>query len=134
FVPVVYDEKKQREKVSAKIVLNRNHLQSFHDDLDKHLKAEIPQIYERGVVNGQTVGVETVEELKQLQLSEKALKQELKDLNDRKETLISQTDTLKQDNVQYESVQQKVETTRIDSKTIKEKIVLLKLEATDTGF
>src|SRR5699024_8845508 len=87
---------------------------------------EIPQIYERGVVNGQTVGVETVEEIKQLQLREKALKQELKDLNDRKETLISQTDTLKQDYVQYEIVKQKVETTRIDSKPIKEKIWLLK--------
>ncbi|SPT64670.1 Plasmid recombination enzyme [Aerococcus viridans] len=134
FVPVVYDEKKQREKVSAKLVLNRNHLQKFHEQLDQYLQAEIPQIYERGVVNGQTVGVDTVEELKQLQLREKALKQELKDLDDRKETLISQTDTLKQDYVQYESVKQKVETTRIDSKPIKEKIGLLKREEIHTGY
>lgn len=134
FVPVIYDEKKQREKVSAKIVLNRNHLQKFHEQLDQYLQAEIPQIYERGVVNGQTVGVDTVEELKQLQLREKALKQELKNLDDRKETLISQTATLKQDYVQYESVKQKVETTRIDSKPIKEKIGLLKREEIDTGY
>ncbi len=81
FIPVVYDNKKEREKVSAKIVLNRNHLQSFHDDLDKHLKAEIPQIYERGVVNGQTVGVETVQELKQLRTQEKALSEEIEKLS-----------------------------------------------------
>ncbi|MFW3333125.1 MobV family relaxase [Aerococcus viridans] len=134
FVPVVYDEKKQREKVSAKIVLNRNHLQSFHDDLDKHLKATIPQIYVRGVLNGQTVGVETVEELKQLQGREKALKQALKELNDRKDVLTSQTDTLKQDYEQYESVKQKVDTTRIDSKPIKEKVGFLKREEVDTGY
>lgn len=87
FVPVVYDKKKQREKVSAKIVLNRNHLQSFHDDLDKHLKAEIPQIYERGVVNGQTVGVETVQELKQLRTQEKALSEEIENLSAKRDTV-----------------------------------------------
>lgn len=87
FIPVVYDNKKGREKVSAKIVLNRNHLQSFHDDLDKHLKAEIPQIYERGVVNGQTVGVETVQELKQLRTQEKALSAEIENLSAKRDTV-----------------------------------------------
>lgn len=87
FIPVVYDKKKEREKVSAKIVLNRNHLQSFHDDLDKHLKAEIPQIYERGVVNGQTVGVETVQELKQLRTQEKALSAEIENLSAKRDTV-----------------------------------------------
>ncbi|HFI0557959.1 TPA: MobV family relaxase [Streptococcus suis] len=87
FIPVVYDNKKEREKVSAKIVLNRNHLQSFHDDLDKHLKAEIPQIYERGVVNGQTVGVETVQELKQLRTQEKALSAEIENLSAKRDTV-----------------------------------------------
>lgn len=77
FVPVVYDKKKEREKVSAKLVLTRNHLKTFHDDLDKHLKAKIPHIYERGVVNGQTVGVESVKELKQLKTQEKALNAEI---------------------------------------------------------
>ncbi|CRH27334.1 Plasmid recombination enzyme [Chlamydia trachomatis] len=134
FVPVVYDEKKEREKVSAKLVLNRQDLQSFHEDLDKDLKSRIPQIYERGVVNGQTVGVETVEELKQLQGREKALKQALKELNDRKEVLTSQTATLKQDYEQYESVKQKVATTRIESRPIKEKVGFLKREEVDTGY
>lgn len=87
FIPVVYDNKKEREKVSAKIVLNRNHLQSFHDDLDKHLKAEIPQIYERGVINGQTMGVETVQELKQLRTQEKALNTEIENLSAKRDTV-----------------------------------------------
>src|SRR5699024_12334948 len=36
FMLVTYDEKKQRQKVSAKDVLNRNELNSFHQDLDNH--------------------------------------------------------------------------------------------------
>lgn len=47
FMPVTYDEKKQREKVSAKEVLNRNELKSFHQDLDNHLKERIPHIYQK---------------------------------------------------------------------------------------
>ncbi len=43
FIPVVFDEKKQREKVSAKEVLTRKELSSFHQDLDKYLKQQISQ-------------------------------------------------------------------------------------------
>ena len=38
FVPVVFDDKKTRHKVSAKEVLTRHDLQTFHDDLDQDLK------------------------------------------------------------------------------------------------
>lgn len=38
FVPVVFDNKKSRYKVSAKEVLTRHDLQTFHDDLDQDLK------------------------------------------------------------------------------------------------
>src|SRR5690625_31989 len=65
FMPVTFDEKKQREKVSAKEVLNRNELKSFHQDLDKHLKERIPQIYQKGVLNDKTIGVENVQILKE---------------------------------------------------------------------
>jgi|SRR5699024_5527131 len=64
FIPVTYDEKREREKVSAKEVLNRNELKSFHQDLDKHLKERIPQIYQKGVLNNKTIGVEDVPTLK----------------------------------------------------------------------
>src|SRR5690625_1944026 len=64
FMPVTYDEKREREKVSAKEVLNRNELKSFHQDLDNHLKERIPQIYQKGVLNDKTIGVEDVPTLK----------------------------------------------------------------------
>lgn len=64
FVPVVWDEKKQYEKVSAKEILNRKELQTFHQDLDTFLKREIPEIYQEGILNGQTVDVANVKELK----------------------------------------------------------------------
>lgn len=64
FVPVTFDEKKQREKVSAKLVLNRKDLQTFHQDLDRHLKEKIPEIYQGGILNDKTYPVKNVEELK----------------------------------------------------------------------
>ncbi len=65
FMPVTYDEKKQREKVSAKEVLNRNELKSFHKDLDNHLKERIPHIYQKGILNDKTIGVDDVATLKE---------------------------------------------------------------------
>ncbi|MDA1775205.1 plasmid recombination protein [Bacillus cereus] len=64
FMPVVWDEKKQREKVSAKEVLTRKDLKIFHQDLDKFLKREIPHIYKEGILNDKTIGVDTVKDLK----------------------------------------------------------------------
>ncbi|WP_144597653.1 MULTISPECIES: MobV family relaxase [Bacillus] len=64
FIPVVWDEKKQREKVSAKQVLTRTDLKSFHQDLDKYLKETIPEIYHGGVLNDMTYPVKDVTELK----------------------------------------------------------------------
>nr|WP_180544679.1 MobV family relaxase [Bacillus thuringiensis] len=64
FMPVVWDEKKQREKVSAKEVLTRKELKTFHQDLDAFLKQEIPYIYKEGILNDKTIGVDTVKDLK----------------------------------------------------------------------
>jgi hypothetical protein len=64
FMPVVWDEKKQRKKVSAKEVLTRKDLKTFHQDLDKFLKEEIPHIYKEGILNNKTIGVDTVKDLK----------------------------------------------------------------------
>ncbi|PEJ95415.1 hypothetical protein COL52_03130 [Bacillus toyonensis] len=64
FMPVVWDEKKQREKVCANDVLTRKELKTFHQDLDKFLKQEIPHIYKEGILNDKTIGVDTVKNLK----------------------------------------------------------------------
>lgn len=62
FVPVTIDKKKNIEKVSAKEVVTKRDLQSFHDDLQKHLdKAKI----RCNVLNGATKeGNRSIEELK----------------------------------------------------------------------
>lgn len=64
FVPVVYDKNNDREKVSAKEVIDRNELKAFHSDLDTYLRETIPQIYLNGILNDKTIGLETVEDLK----------------------------------------------------------------------
>lgn len=64
FIPVVWDEKKEREKVSAKEVITRAELKYFHNDLDNHLKKRIPEIYQEGILNGKTIGIENVHSLK----------------------------------------------------------------------
>lgn len=66
FIPVVFDEKKQREKVSAKEVLTRKELSSFHQDLDNYLKQQIPHIYQEGILNNQTIGIDDVKIIKKM--------------------------------------------------------------------
>ena len=110
FIPVVYDKKKEREKVSAKLVLTRNHLKTFHDELDKHLKAKIPHIYEHGVVNGQTVGVESVKELKQLKTQEKALNMEIEKLTQQRDDVTSQIQAKKGELSEIKFIDPEIET------------------------
>lgn len=84
--PVVYDQKKAREKVSAKEVLTRKELQTFHQEFDAYLLEQIPHIYQGGVLNGKTVGIENVHELKQATV----------EVNKRLVALKQQLDTIKQ--------------------------------------
>ena len=83
FMPIVWDEKKQREKVSAKEVLIRKDLKTFHQDLDKFLKKEIPYIYKEGILNDKTIGVDTVKDLKkhseEIQKQKDAMDEEYKE-------------------------------------------------------
>ncbi|MCT4405122.1 mobilization protein [Leuconostoc falkenbergense] len=76
FVPVVFDAKKERYKVSAKEVLTRHDLQTFHDDLDQNLKAVLP-FYEQGILNHKTLPFENVAEIKKYNDQFKVLKDEL---------------------------------------------------------
>lgn len=81
FVPVVFDSKKERYKVSAKQVLTRHDLQTFHDDLDQDLKKVLP-FYEKGVLNNKTLPFENVAEIKKYNDQFNALKTELADIED----------------------------------------------------
>ncbi|SHM93248.1 Plasmid recombination enzyme, partial [Bacillus sp. bc15] len=77
FMPVVWDEKKQREKVCANDVLTRKELKTFHQDLDKFLKRKIPHIYKEGILNDKTIGVDTVKDLKKHSEEIKRQKEEM---------------------------------------------------------
>ncbi|WP_042251725.1 MobV family relaxase [Leuconostoc mesenteroides] len=81
FVPVVFDDKKTRYKVSAKEVLTRHDLQTFHDDLDQHLKKVLP-FYEHGILNNKTLPFENVAEIKKYNDQFNALKNELADIEE----------------------------------------------------
>ncbi|WP_232481713.1 hypothetical protein [Bacillus thuringiensis] len=52
FVPVVYANK----------VVSKKDLQSFHGDLDAFLKAEFSHIYQGGILNDKTIGIDTVKD------------------------------------------------------------------------
>ena len=63
FVPVVSDKNKKIDKVSAKELLTRKELQTFHGDLDKHLESRFD--FKISVLNGAPLaGNKSVEELK----------------------------------------------------------------------
>ncbi|MBZ5978897.1 plasmid recombination protein [Leuconostoc gelidum subsp. gelidum] len=81
FVPVVFDDKKSRYKVSAKEVLTRHDLQSFHEDLDQHLKKVLP-FYEQGILNNKTLPFENVAEIKKYNDQFNTLKAELADIEE----------------------------------------------------
>ncbi|MBZ5974315.1 plasmid recombination protein [Leuconostoc gelidum subsp. gelidum] len=94
FVPVVFDDKKLRYKVSAKEVLTRHDLQTFHDDLDQHLKKVLP-FYEQGILNHKTLPFENVAEIKKYNDQFNALKNELADVEENiraKKALLTITD------------------------------------------
>lgn len=70
FVPVVWDEKKERYKVSAKECVNRRDLQSFHTDLQKYVERELG--HKVGVLNEATKeGNRSIEELKRQSATER---------------------------------------------------------------
>ncbi|MDI6666007.1 MobV family relaxase, partial [Leuconostoc suionicum] len=81
FVPVVFDDKKSRYKVSAKEVLTRHDLQTFHEDLDQDLKKVLP-FYEQGILNNKTLPFENVAEIKKYNDQFNALKNELADVEE----------------------------------------------------
>lgn len=63
FVPVVYDKKKENYKVSAKEVVSRYDLQTFHTDLKRHL--EETWGLQANVLNQATIeGNKSIDELK----------------------------------------------------------------------
>lgn len=73
FVPVVKDKKKGIQKLSAKECITRKGLNTFHQDLTKHMTAVFGR--DIGILNGATVvGNKTIKQLKQISENIKAFK------------------------------------------------------------
>ena len=73
FVPVVKDKKKGIPKLSAKECITRKDLNTFHQDLTKHMTAVFGR--DIGILNGATVGGnKTIKQLKQTSENLKAFK------------------------------------------------------------
>lgn len=86
FIPVVFDEKKQTEKVCAKEIIDRHELQIFHDELQNYLESSMG--CRVNVLNEATKeGNKSIEELKRgtarqtLQNVHRATKKEKNELN-----------------------------------------------------
>lgn len=63
FIPVVFDAKKNREKVSRKELFTLKELYSFHEDLEKHLSEKLG--YAVGIRTGKTRKNLSIRELKE---------------------------------------------------------------------
>jgi len=110
FVPVIHDEIKNIDKVSAKEIITRNHLQSFHGEFDQYMKSVFGR--DIGVLNEATKeGNQSIEQLKQATLKIETEKQE----NQLKENHLELTKSLK-----------KLEQVKREMKEGEKKIMLLK--------
>lgn len=70
FVPVIYDKKKERYKVSAFEVIDRRELTVFHAELEKHLESALG--HEVGILNEATKeGNKSIAELKRESATER---------------------------------------------------------------
>lgn len=70
FVPVIYDKKKERYKVSAFEVIDRRELNVFHAELEKHLESVLG--HEVGILNEATKeGNKSIAELKRESATER---------------------------------------------------------------
>lgn len=79
FIPVVWDKKHQREKVSAKELLNIRHLRGFHEKLSNYVSERLG--YTPSILNGATIeGNKSIEELRRQSATER-----LEELDDMKE-------------------------------------------------
>lgn len=125
FVPVVYDKKKDRYKVSAKEVVTRAELRQFHKDLQAEMDRWIEQKgydFECNVLNGATEnGNLTIQGLKAKELEERnEIEMDfLKDVVDRNNEECAKLNELTE---QKESLQTEVETLSTERDRLKEDI------------
>lgn len=99
FVPVTYDKKKQRDKISAFEVLTRHELKTFHKALESHLEQKLG--CKVNILNEATKdGNKSIDELKR-ETAQKKVKAVKKELQDTQEKLQEAQEALKDANSEY---------------------------------
>ena len=93
FVPVVYDKKKGKTKVSAKEVVTRQDLQTFHKDLDRHMQKafgrDVGVLTTDGISKYTKGSSKSIEQLKQETYAIKNTNNQLRENNQNLKTQIS---------------------------------------------
>lgn len=86
FCPIVYDEKKEKDKFCAKNILTRKELREVHQDIDEYLEEELG--YDCQMLNGSTKeGNLSVAELRMLEEKREQMEQELKSIKPDEENI-----------------------------------------------
>jgi chromosome segregation ATPase len=109
FVPIVHDHKKNIDKVSAKSIINRTDLQSFHNDLDQYMT----KVFGRdiGVLNEATKdGNKTIAKLKRETANQELRKTIEKD----KAELETKRQQIEEEKRQLETEQQRLKAEKRD--------------------
>lgn len=133
FMPVVKDKKKDRLKLCAKDVINRDTLKMLHTEIEEEFK----KIYSKGVKlqneeKGQFKNIEHIEDYKKFKDLEKEynkIKQDIEPLQTQKQELeidnyilTNQVETLKQE---YAKLKKKFDDNTNDNENLKNQIAIL---------
>ena len=120
FVPVALDFKKNIEKVSAKLLVNRSDLQTFHQDLEKHMERVFGR--EIGILNEATrEGNRSIAELKRETAQQKLteITADVSDLQNKRDLLQGNVNDLRR---KSKGLERKLEDLEGDLKTKQRKV------------
>lgn len=129
FIPVVFDEKKKKEKVSAKELITKKDLQTFHTDFQKFIDEKLLKLhdyeFECNILNGATQnGNLTIQGLKAKSLEEQS-KEELAIIQELVSQSNQKTNEFQTIEKKYQNTLQELEQTR---KTLQNDVKMLSVD------
>lgn len=126
FIPIVFDEKKKKEKVSAKELITKKDLQTFHTDFQKFIDEKLLKLhdyeFECNILNGATQnGNLTIQGLKAKSLEEQS-KEELAIIQELVSQSNQKTNEFQTIEKKYQNILQELEQAR---KTLQNDVKML---------
>lgn len=113
FIPITYDKKKEKYKVSAKEIITQADLKSFHTDFQKEMNKFVEKynnVFECSVLNGATAnGNKTI-----VELLEKDERESLNDLMHETDSKVMQVEKLKEQIADLEKIKNDLENKKKD--------------------